>query len=107
MEALRSATLNGAEYLGMDHQIGSLETGKLADLVILEKNPLENIQNTNSVTHTMINGRLYDASTMNEIGLQSKGRVKFWWEMTEYPEGFDWHMNTQGITVPKCSCETH
>jgi imidazolonepropionase-like amidohydrolase len=52
MEALRAATLNGANYLGMDSQIGSLEVGKIADLIILDKNPLENIQNSNSVSYT-------------------------------------------------------
>ncbi|HRF42528.1 MAG TPA: amidohydrolase family protein, partial [Saprospiraceae bacterium] len=46
MQALRSATLNGAVYLGMDKEIGSIETGKLADLLVLDKNPLENIRNS-------------------------------------------------------------
>jgi imidazolonepropionase-like amidohydrolase/Tol biopolymer transport system component len=49
MEALRAATLNGANYLGMDSQIGSLEVGKIADLIILDKNPLEDIKNSNTV----------------------------------------------------------
>ena len=46
MQALRCATINGAEYIGMDKEIGSLEKGKLADLIVLDKNPLEDIKNS-------------------------------------------------------------
>jgi imidazolonepropionase-like amidohydrolase/Tol biopolymer transport system component len=81
LEALKSATINGAVYLGMESQIGSLKVGKLADLIILEKNPLENIQNSEFVKFTMLNGRLYDAETMHEIGNSKKERMKFWWEL--------------------------
>jgi len=66
-EALRSATLHGAQYLGMDKDLGSIEPGKLADLVVLERNPLEDIRHTHSVLMTMLNGRLYDAATMAQI----------------------------------------
>jgi imidazolonepropionase-like amidohydrolase/Tol biopolymer transport system component len=58
LEALRCATLSGAQYLGMNKDLGSLEPGKLADLVVLEKNPLENIRNSDSVKYVMVNGRL-------------------------------------------------
>ena len=100
LEALRAATLNGADYLGMDSQIGSLEVGKLADLIVLDKNPLEDIQNTNSVIYTMINGRLYDTETMNEVGNYNNPRSQFYWEMNGYAPAFDWH----GETHPGCSC---
>lgn len=80
LQALRCATLNGAKYLGMDKEIGSLETGKLADLIVLDKNPLEDIQNTESINRVMVNGRLFDASTLNEIGNTDKKRSKFWFE---------------------------
>ena len=60
MEALRAATINGADYIGMSKDIGSLKEGKLADLVIMDKNPLDDIQNSNTIIYTMINGRLYD-----------------------------------------------
>ncbi|MGL4598765.1 MAG: amidohydrolase family protein, partial [Bacteroidia bacterium] len=66
MQALRCATMNGAYYLGMDDQIGSLEVGKLADLVVLDKNPLDDIRNSEFVRYTMANGRLYDVETMSE-----------------------------------------
>jgi Tol biopolymer transport system component len=92
---LRAATMGGAEKLGFSQQLGSLETGKLADLIVLEKNPLEDIGNTNSVTYTMINGRLYDAMTMNEIGNYNRPRTKFYWE-TQDRHGIDWNESWTG-----------
>jgi Tol biopolymer transport system component/imidazolonepropionase-like amidohydrolase len=80
MEAIRCATLNGAQYLGLDRDLGSLESGKLADLIVMDKNPLENIRNSESIRYVMKNGRLYDGGTMNEIGNTDKKRGKFWWE---------------------------
>ncbi len=79
-EALRAATSNGAHYLGMDDQIGSIEAGKLADLLVLDKNPLEDIRNSESVLYTMVNGRLYDAASMDEIGNHPKKRGKLFFE---------------------------
>src|SRR5699024_11473629 len=55
MEALQVATINGARYLGMDHALGSIEEGKLADLIVIDGNPLEDIRATEKVTYTMIN----------------------------------------------------
>lgn len=104
MEALRAATLNGAHYLGMDHEIGSIEVGKLADLVVLSENPLDDIRNTDSVTHTMVNGRLFDASTMNEVGNQERERLPFWWERDGYDERFDWHANSIAPAGLQCTC---
>lgn len=104
MEALRAATLNGAEYLGMGNDIGSLREGKLADLIILDKNPLEDIQNTQSVIYTMINGRLYDTETMNEIGNHEKERGKFYWENSKYNAAFPWHEKSNSFTREACGC---
>ena len=67
MDVLRVATILGATGLGLDRDLGSVKVGKLADLVILDKNPLENIRNTNSVYYVMKNGRLYEGSTCNEV----------------------------------------
>jgi imidazolonepropionase-like amidohydrolase/Tol biopolymer transport system component len=90
-DALKVATINGANYIGLGDHIGSLEEGKLADLIVIDGNPLEDIYDTENVVYTMINGRLYDASTMNEIGNHPNERLPFWWEREGYSEQFDWH----------------
>ncbi|MBE7640999.1 amidohydrolase family protein [Salegentibacter sp. BLCTC] len=104
LEALQAATINGAEYIGMGSEIGSLEEGKLADLIVLEKNPLEDIRNSESVIYTMVNGRLYEAETMNEIGNNPKERNEFYWENNKYNAAFPWHESTQSFTAPGCTC---
>lgn len=58
LEALKTATINPAMSLGFDDYVGSLKVGKLADLLVMDKNPLEDIHNTESIRYTMINGRL-------------------------------------------------
>ncbi len=103
-EALKAATINGADYIGVADEIGSLEKGKLADLIILDKNPLEDIKNSNSVIYTMINGRLYDINSMNEIGNYNKKRTKFYFEINGYNQGVPVNMNTNSFTTPTCSC---
>jgi imidazolonepropionase-like amidohydrolase/Tol biopolymer transport system component len=95
-DALKVATINGANYIGMGDHIGSLEVGKLADLIVIDGNPLEDIFDTENVVYTMLNGRLYDASTMNEIGNHPRERLPFWWEREGYSEQFDWHAITGG-----------
>lgn len=103
-QALQTATINPAVSLGFDKWIGSLETGKLADLVVMDKNPLENIRNTESIRYTMVNGRLYDADQMSETGNYSKSRGKFYWELTKNVDSFPWHDET---TQEGCMCGKH
>ncbi|MFS8638343.1 MAG: amidohydrolase family protein [Gemmatimonadota bacterium] len=80
LQAIRAATLHGAEYLGLDRDLGSIEVGKLADLVVLDENPLENIRNSETVRYVMVNGALYDAWTMNQVAPVERVRGTFWWE---------------------------
>jgi len=80
VQALRTATTEPARHLGFSKDIGSLEEGKLADLVILDENPLDDIRNTETIEHVMIGGRLYEAKTMNEVHTGDKKRLPYWWE---------------------------
>lgn len=106
LEALKTATINPAQSLGFDNHIGSLEVGKLADLIVMDKNPLENIRNTESIVYTMVNGRLYDAETMSEVGNYNKPAPKFHWNLTRNADVFPWTMHTieQHQT---CGCSAH
>ena len=67
-QALRAATLNGARSLGLDNDVGSLVSGKLADLLVLDANPLTDIKNTQTIRYVMVNGRIFDAATMAQLG---------------------------------------
>jgi imidazolonepropionase-like amidohydrolase len=79
-EAFRAATIDGARYIGMDKEIGSIEPGKLADLAVIGGEPLKDIRDSEKVTFTMINGRLYDAATMDQIAPDKVKRKPFFFE---------------------------
>ncbi|MGD9590573.1 MAG: amidohydrolase family protein [Pyrinomonadaceae bacterium] len=81
-DTLRVATIFGAEAIGLERDLGSLEAGKLADLIVMDKNPLVDIRNTDSISHVMKNGELFEAETLDQIWpAQKKLPVQYWWNI--------------------------
>ncbi|MBX9601588.1 MAG: amidohydrolase family protein [Bryobacteraceae bacterium] len=78
-EVLRAATLHGAEAIGMDQDLGSIEGGKLADLIVLKKDPLADIRNTNTIQYVMKNGELFEGDTLNQVWPAEKPLKQQWW----------------------------
>ncbi len=79
MDVLRVGTIFGAEAIGLQANLGSIEVGKLADLLILDANPLDDIRNTNTIHWVMKNGRLYEGNTLAEVWPRAKMLPKQWW----------------------------
>ncbi|QNE32707.1 amidohydrolase family protein [Sphingomonas sp. NBWT7] len=80
VEALRAGTIVSAQSLGMARDIGSLEAGKLADLVVLDADPTADIRNSDKVRQVMLGGRLYDAKTLDEVTTGTAKRGAYFWE---------------------------
>jgi imidazolonepropionase-like amidohydrolase/Tol biopolymer transport system component len=100
-EALRAGTLHGAQYLGLDAHLGSIEPGKLADLAVIDGDPLKDIRTSENVAYTMLNGRLFEAATMNQVAPKARVRPQLAWERdgawTRPPGGTEAHAHG-------CSC---
>ena len=79
LEALRAGTLNGAEAIGLSQDLGSIEAGKLADMVVLRKNPLDDIHNSIATHYVMKNGELFEGDTLNELWPDKKTLNGLWW----------------------------
>jgi hypothetical protein len=77
--ALRSATLMGAEMIGLDQDLGSITAGKLADLVVLNSNPLDDIRNSADIQYVMKGGALYEADTLNRVWPTQQALPDQWW----------------------------
>jgi imidazolonepropionase-like amidohydrolase len=79
MEALRSATVAAADKLGFAPDLGTVETGKLADLVVLDADPLADIHNTEKIRWVVKNGFVYEAETMKQVWPEEKELPPFFW----------------------------
>ena len=94
IEALRAATIMPATSLGYARDVGSLEVGKLADLVVLDADPTVDIRNSDKIAQVMLGGRLYDAATLNEQVTGTRKRAPFWWEGKGGGEGYGASLTT-------------
>ena len=88
VEALRAGTIESARSLGYDKDVGSLEVGKLADMVVLDADPTQDIRNSDKVSKVMLGGRLMDAATLNEELTGTRKRPAYWWEGKDGDSGW-------------------
>mgnify|MGYP001997187634 CR=1 FL=1 len=79
-EVLTAATRHGAEIIGVGADIGTVEAGKLADLVVLAGDPLADIRQTANLRYVISNGALYEADTLDRLYPTEQARPAFWWQ---------------------------
>jgi imidazolonepropionase-like amidohydrolase len=79
-DVLRTATIFGAEAIGMGADLGSLEAGKMADILVLDQDPLANLRNSTSLKYVVKNGRVYEAETLAEIWPRQKPLAAQFWQ---------------------------
>jgi len=86
MEVLRCATVQGAKIIGRPDDLGSIQPGKLADLVILDKNPLDDIHNTNTIRWVVKNGELFEGDTLDQLWPEQKKLEPLWFWNYDKPK---------------------
>ena len=88
-EALRAATLHGAEMIGVAGDIGTITPGKLADLVVLDADPLADIRHSDDIVYVVKNGEMFAGDTLDRIWPVSEPLPAQWWQSLEPPQSFD------------------
>jgi Tol biopolymer transport system component len=96
-DVLRVATIFGAEAIGLGRDLGSLEPGKLADVLVLDANPLENIRNTTAIRYVIKNGRVYEGETLDEVWPRRRPLGPQWW----------WNRNAGDVGAPSRAGREH